>query len=274
MPAKGYTLRDVRRMLGVSRAVVQQLIASGVLSPGAAGRSLRFSFRDIAVLRTAHTLRRAGIPPRRIARALERVRGGLSDMDNLSQIRVSAVGRHVAVRHAGGLLQPETGQYLLDFESEPTRGAIVPLSAPTEGKAPQEHLAYRLFREAERLEREGRTTEAGRAYRQALEIDPTFVDAALNLGCLLCDSARHSDAISVYRNALDNGAQSPLLHYNLGVALEDAGDTHAALLAYHRCVEEAPDFADAHFNAARLHELLGDTVRAIRHFNNYRVLHK
>jgi tetratricopeptide (TPR) repeat protein len=91
---------------------------------------------------------------------------------------------------------------------------------------------------------------------------------------LLCDSARHSDAISVYRNALDNGAQSPLLHYNLGVALEDAGDTHAALLAYHRCVEEAPDFADAHFNAARLHELLGDTVRAIRHFNNYRVLHK
>jgi Tfp pilus assembly protein PilF len=141
-------------------------------------------------------------------------------------------------------------------------------------RSAQQDDAFRVFQDAERLEHEGRSVEAENVYRKALKIAPRYVDAAVNLSCLLCDTGRYRDAVRVLEDALGHGAQSTLLLFNLGVALEDAGDLRGALEAYQRCLDEAPDFADAHFNAARLHAELGDTARAIRLFNAYRAIEK
>ncbi|QGZ66924.1 tetratricopeptide repeat protein [Paraburkholderia acidisoli] len=273
MSVGGYSLRDVQRMLGVSRGVIERLIAAGFVTPAGGGRARRFSYRDVVMLRTAHSLRVAGIAPRRIVRALEALRrrwlreGGPGD---LTAARLTAVGNHVAVRAHDATLLAETGQLLLDLEPRAAPGDVLDWSAASSLR--QQDAALDAYREGERHEGEGDARAAQEAYRRALAVNPRHLDAALNLGYLLCDEGHCRQAVNVYRAVLASGADSPLLQFNLGVALEDAGDLRGALGAYNRCIDEQPDFADAHFNAARIHEVLGDTARAIRHFNRYRIL--
>jgi tetratricopeptide (TPR) repeat protein len=188
-------------------------------------------------------------------------------------IRIAAIGKDVAIRPNDDVLVADSGQLLLDFGPTLASSAVWSMSITRQQSAQQDD-GYRLFTDAERLEHEGRSVETENVYRKALKFAPPYVDAAVNLSCLLCDEGRYRDAVRVLEDALGQGAKSPLLLFNLGVALEDAGDLRDALAAYQRCIDEAPDFADAHFNAARLHEALGDTARAIRHFNEYRAIEK
>lgn len=273
MSIGGYRLRDVQRVLGVSRGVIERLVAAGFVTPAGGVRTRRFSYRDVVMLRTAHSLRVAGIAPRRIVRALEALRrrwlreGNTGD---LAAARLTAVGNHVAVHARDATLLAETGQLLLDLEPRAAPGDVLAWSVAT---LPREHdAALDAYLEGKRHEREGNARAAQAAYRRALRANPAHLDAALNLGCLLCDERRGQQAVDVYRGVLASGADSPALRFNLGVALEDAGDLRGALAAYHRCIDEQADFADAHFNAARIHEVLGDTARALRHFNRYRML--
>jgi tetratricopeptide (TPR) repeat protein len=110
------------------------------------------------------------------------------------------------------------------------------------------------------------------AYRQAIRLDPGFVDPYLDLGYILCEAGLCERAVPLYRQALRHAPADPLLHFNLGVALEDLGLVDEAIEAYEQCMALAPDMADAHHNAARLHELRGNRQQAIRHFNEYRRL--
>lgn len=71
--AGDWTLRSIRQTLGLSRGVVAGLVAAGFVSPTRGPRNeYRFSFQDVVLLRTAHALRAANIPPRRIVRSLQR----------------------------------------------------------------------------------------------------------------------------------------------------------------------------------------------------------
>jgi tetratricopeptide (TPR) repeat protein len=155
---------------------------------------------------------------------------------------------------------------LLDFEPTPACGASGNVTALQKRRAPDE------FADAAAREAEGDLDGAEAGYRRVIESDRTYLDAYLNLGCLLSESGRYDEAIEVWRQALLETPDHHLLHFNLGVALEDAGRLEQALIAYRRCLELKHDFADAHFNAARIHEVLGQQTHAIRHYNAYRTL--
>ena len=65
-----FSLRDIQSMLGISRAVIGGLVASGFVTPTrGARREYRFTFQDVVLLRTAHSLQAAQIPPRKIVRS-------------------------------------------------------------------------------------------------------------------------------------------------------------------------------------------------------------
>ncbi|MFL9911933.1 tetratricopeptide repeat protein [Paraburkholderia sp. RL17-337-BIB-A] len=268
-----YRMRDVQRMLGVSRTVISRLIAGGFVQPERGrGREHLFSFRDVVMLRTAHSLRKAGIPPRKIVRALENLRSTWSPDRDLTSIRISAMGADVAVHDSAGRWAADFGQLLIDFEPVP---ACVNVARIARLEAtPVSNTALDDFHEAAELESDGRLDAAETAYWRAIYADRSFVDAYLNLGCLLCDRGRYDDAVSLYGDAVLAVPGGALLHFNLGVALEDAERLADALDAYRRCIDLQPDFADAHFNSARIHEELGETQHAIRHFNRYRTLNK
>jgi tetratricopeptide (TPR) repeat protein len=263
-----YTLRDVERLLGLSRAVVQGFVDAGFVAPARGARNeLRFSFQDLILLKTARGLAAVKIPTRRIKQSLARLRGELPESLPLSGIRISAFGDRVVVQQGSRQWLADSGQYLLDFDVSAQSAEVEPLPQDT---PPADSAAHWLQRAGELEATDPRAAES--AYRRALERDPAFLAAYINLGCLLQARGRPADAERVYREAIVRFCDEPLLHFNLGTALEDLGRPDEAARAYAQALALDADFADAHYNLARIHEARGRTQEAIRHLASYRRL--
>jgi tetratricopeptide (TPR) repeat protein len=269
-----YTLRHIEQMLGLGRSAIAGLIAAGFVSPVRGPRNeYRFSFQDVVLLRTAHELRAARIPARRVLRSLQILKAKLPAELPLSGLRITAVGSDVAVREGAAQREVETGQLLLDFEVGGNAGTVALLQrVPAQATSASDTDDW--FARGESLETEGDFDGAQKAYRQALVQDPNHEDAYLNLGAILCEDGRGDDAVALFDQALLRFPQAPLLHFNRGVALEDLQREADALASYERALQLAPDLADAHYNAARIHQKLGQDQSALRHFSAYRRLQK
>jgi hypothetical protein len=274
-----YTLPALQALLGLSRRTIVRLVDAGFVAPGRGRRGeYRFSFQDVVLLRTAAGLLDAGIAPQRILRALKRVRERLPEAMPLSGLRIAASGREVTVREGRTQWNADSGQLLIDFQVEPAGGgsiAIFPAlgAAPAASSSPPRvadaSTAQDRFDLAVALEGDD-PVAAEVAYRDALRLDPSFADATLNLGALLCEQARPKEALALYDQALRRAGDSALLHYNRAIACEDLGREDEAVAAYEHCIRLQPDNADAHYNLAGLLEQRGDTRAALRHFNAYR----
>ncbi|KNZ30618.1 MAG: hypothetical protein AD742_21320 [Methylibium sp. NZG] len=284
-----YSLREIQSILSLSKAVIDGLVAAGFVTPSRGPRrEVRFSFQDLVLLRTAHSLQAAQIPPRRIVQSLRRLRETLPAELPLTGLRISAVGNQIVVRDGALQRQVDSGQLLMDFDvapgaagmlaihAAPLQPASVGALADTPGHVSTDATTdtpFDWFQRGVELEATD-PAQAEAAYRAAIAQAPQHTDPVLNLGVMLCDRGRHAEAIALYRQALAHSPREPLLHFNLGVALEDAGEPEPALASYARCTALAPKFADAHFNAARLHEELGHATQAIRHYSEYRRLQR
>src|SRR5512132_2606443 len=78
--SEGYSVRDVTKLLGLSRSIVSGFIRAGIVAPARGRRGeYRFSFPDLVVLRTAQALTAAKLPPSRIVRSLRRLRAKLPE---------------------------------------------------------------------------------------------------------------------------------------------------------------------------------------------------
>ena len=78
-------------MLGLSRGVISGLVDSGFVTPSRGpGNALRFTFRDVVLLRTAVELQAARIAPRRILAALRKLRASLPAEMPLTGLRITA----------------------------------------------------------------------------------------------------------------------------------------------------------------------------------------
>ena len=114
---KGFTVQDVARMLDLSAAQVRSLARAGFLEPGRGRRGeYRFSFQDLVLLRTAKELRASRVPPRRLRKALARLKQQLPRGRPLSAVQIRAQGDRVFVREGDKLWDPESGQRAFDFE--------------------------------------------------------------------------------------------------------------------------------------------------------------
>jgi tetratricopeptide (TPR) repeat protein len=274
-----FTLKRVQEMLGLSGATVTKLISAGFVTPVRGQRNEhRFSFQDLMLLRTAHALQQARIPPRKILRSLTKLKAELPAELPLTGLRITAVGADVVVRDRSGQWTAESGQLVLDFEVAEVGGTVSFMSAAaataTPGAAaPAASTAADWVRQGEALEARDRGG-AEAAYRRAVELDPNATAAYLNLGALLCEDGRADEALALYDQALRALAHEPLIHFNHAIALEDRGRQREALAAYERALALQPTLADAHYNAGMLLEALGDEKAAIRHFSAYRRLHR
>jgi tetratricopeptide (TPR) repeat protein len=267
-----YSLREIAAILSLSKAVISGFIASGFVTPSRGkNREYRFTFQDLVLLRTAHSLQAAHIPPRKILNSLRRLRATLPDELPLTGLRITAVGNEIAVREGSLQRQVDTGQLLMDFELAPAAGSVTLHAAPAKPPASADDEDVDWFQRGVELEGTD-PAQAEQAYRHAIAEAPARTDPVLNLGVMLCDAERFDEAIDLYRRALVHSPQEHLLHFNLAVALEDSGHPEDALASYEHCTRLAPKFADAHFNAARLHEQLGHATSAIRHYSEYRRL--
>jgi tetratricopeptide (TPR) repeat protein len=110
---------------------------------------------------------------------------------------------------------------------------------------------------------------AERAYRHAVELEPSFAAAHTNLGNLLY---RRGDALGArleYELALAHEPAQAEARFNLGNVLEDIGETEQAIEEMRRVVRVNPDFADAHYNLALMLARVGGIKQARHHLEQY-----
>ena len=273
----GFSLKRVQEMLGLSRKVVAGLVAAGFVTPRRGPRNeQRFSFQDLLLLRTAHALQRAAIPPRRILGALSRLAQTLPDQLPLTGLRITAVGSEIAVHEGGSAWNPETNQVLMDFDVAPVGGALAFLARESDSASEDAHGdadADAWFQRGEAAESSDEHA-AEHAYRQAIALDAGHANAYVNLGAMLCEAGRCTEAVALFDQALAQGAASAALHFNHAIALEDVGLFHQAVASYERVLSLEPDFLDAHYNAGMLFDKMGDAQKAVAHLNSYRRLQK
>jgi len=233
-----YGVREVQKLLGLPRSTIRALVDAGFVSPARGPRNAwRFSFQDLIVLRTAQALAAANVPPRRIARSMKELRRHLPQSMPLSGLSIAAEADRVVVREGSRRWQADSGQYLLAFEGSPADGSLTVLERPA-AQPPEELDGY---------------IERGSALHQAGQL---------------------ADAERAYREGLEACGEDAVLLYNLGIVLEDLERKSDALAMYERAVSADPAFADCHYNLALLYEALGKPQSAIRHMAQYRRLMK
>lgn len=228
-----FGVREVEKLLRLPRSTIRALVEAGFVTPGRGPRNtLRFSFQDLIVLRTAQALAAAKVPAKRINRALKELRRHLPEAMPLSGLSIDAVGDRVVVKEGAARWQAESGQYLLAFEGDPATGALKVIAPPVEG---------------------------------ALEDQ-------IDRGYDLHEAGRYQEAEAAYRKALEVHGPDALVFYNLGVLLEDMKRKADAIEAYQAALNVDPLMADGHYNLALLCEKLGKAQEAIRHMAQYRRL--
>ena len=226
-----FGVREVEKLLRLPRRTIHGLVKAGFVSPERGPRqSYLFSFQDLIVLRTAQALAAANIPAKRIARSLRELRRSLPQSMPLSGLSIGAVGDRVVVREGASRWQAESGQYLLAFEGDPAAGQLKVVQPQASAE-----------------------DEIDRAYE-------------------LHEAGKLNEAESVYRKLLEEGGPDVLVFFNLGVLLEDLGRKTDALASYQAALRGDPAMADCHYNLALLCEQLSRPREAIRHMAQYRKL--
>jgi tetratricopeptide (TPR) repeat protein len=269
-----YTTRDVAGLTRLSASQIRRWARAGIILPRKDDDGhWRYSFQDLALLRTARQLLDAHLSLHRVTRALRTLRAQLPGRP-LSAVRILVIGRRVVVRDRLASWEPESGQTTLAFDLKALTehvAATMPLGPRPLPEAPAAS-ADDIYQSALDLELAGLGDEAKRAYEAALDRDPKLVGARINLGRLMHAANRLAEAEAMYRAALKDDSANALAAFNLGVVLEDQDQTDAAVAAYRRVLEIDETYADAHFNLSRLLESRGDKRGALRHLSRFKRL--
>ena len=95
-----------------------------------------------------------------------------------------------------------------------------------------------------------RYADAERAYRGALQIDPTHPRALALLGMLAGFAGQFQMAIDLFQRSLQRDPMNADLYHDLGETYRQIGDTGKALSAFNRAIELRPAHLDAYRGAA------------------------
>jgi tetratricopeptide (TPR) repeat protein len=267
--AGAYRREDVCRIADVTERQLRSWEKQGLVEPRE-----NFGFSDLLALKTLKKLRELHITPKQIQRAITSLKSRLEDIDSpLAQLRITADGRKITVHVAGNMMEPISGQLLLDFDSKeieklrafPVRTA--PLGAESDAK---ERLAEHWFQRGLALEETGAPIEeAVAAYRKAVESNPHASGALVNLGTIAFRMRRMKEAADYYARAAVADPQYPLAHFNLGNLNDEQGNFEVARRHYLEAIRLSPRYADAYFNLALLCERNSEVLQAIGHWQTY-----
>jgi tetratricopeptide (TPR) repeat protein len=259
-----YSAADLRRILRVDGSQLRACLRAALLPLPRQESFCAYSFQNLVVLRTAKGLTEAGVSVARIRKVLECLERQLGEETSISSLKIYASGKRVVVWDGASRWQPDSGQFLLDFETAQILSPRTLTPRVKEGPSALES-AQRWFQRALALEDDS-PEEAGRAYEEAIRAQPGLTDAHINLGLIHHNAGNLAEAERCYRRALEHQPDSPLAYFNLGVVLEDRQKKSAAVAAYQEAVKHAPDFLEAHCNLAQLYEKLGRKRDAFRHY--------
>ena len=261
------------RIVGLPPARLRRCVHAGLVVPARDARGrLRFDFVDLILLRTTRGLLEKRVPVGQIRRVLESLRRQIGGRP-LTRLSIFTDGKRVVAWDGDTRWQPESGQFLFNFDSgrvvaRATKVARLQASASPSLPQLSADQWCDLAMEIENTS----PLEARAAYHHALDLDPAHVVARINLGRLLHAEGNLTGAEAHYRDAVRYDPTSALAWYNLGVVLEDTECPGDAAACYERAVRLDPGLADAHYNLALLYERAGRARDAVKHLAIYRRL--
>lgn len=230
-----------------------------------------YSFTDLRALQTLVELRRGGMRAERIRLSVNAAKLALPMRDPLTEAKFFLQNaRRIGVRAEGLVLDPVSGQYLLDFDSSqvqalPSKGRLAEAER-NQRRSEAEHWFQRGL-QAEQAGSNDRMIEE--CYRKCLDFDPLFSSALVNLGTLYFNRGRHDEAEKCYRQAVENDPKYALAHFNLANLHDERGEPDHALTHYLRAIELNPDYGDAHYNVALLYQGRSEYLKALTHWKKY-----
>jgi len=111
----------------------------------------------------------------------------------------------------------------------------------------------------------GQVSEAIKAFKKALELDPKFYEGWFNLGLVYQKSSRFAEAIKCYNKNIEFYAQNPFALKNLALCYSLVGDTKKAL-EIARLLSGEGDSWESYFNLATTAQIAGDIEEGIKSY--------
>jgi tetratricopeptide (TPR) repeat protein len=270
-----YRTSEVAKLLELSREQTRYYVRAGLVQPlRGTRREYLFSFRDIVILRTAKGLIEAGIPIKRVHLILSKLKKQLPEGYPLTAVNIWADGREVVVQDGPEIWKPESGQSFFNFE---VAGLADEARSLCQFSSSASFQQQELMNAADWCElaceqEDSEPDLAISSYREALELDPSHVEANLNLGRLFHENGEFGMAEEHYRCACAADPQDCTAAYNLGVVLEDLSRFDEAAEAYQRALQLDPEMKEAHHNLWGVYGRLGKPESAFRHLQAYNKL--
>jgi tetratricopeptide (TPR) repeat protein len=260
-----FTLGEVERITGSTRRQLEYWSRLGLVHPRARWGERFFNFSDLVAVETLNRLAARRVPARRLRRAMDALEQRLGrTRAELAALRISTNGAEVVVHEpgaSGGLIEPLTGQFVLNFDTAAIERKV---------RALHERTAEEWFELGMAWDASPETFEdAVGAYRQAIEAAPEWVEAYINLGTTLFQLGRTGESREVFAAAVERDSRNALAHFNLGCAHERLGDSASAIGSFRTALVYAPRMADAHLNLALAYEKTGAKADALCHFSLY-----
>src|SRR5574339_695594 len=198
-----YSAADLRRILRLDASQLRACLRAALLPVPSGASSCSYSFQNLVVLRTAKGLTEAGVSVGRIRKVLECLERQLGEETAISSLKIYASGKRVVVWDGASRWQPDSGQFLLNFE---TAQMLAPRRLSPSDSAKEQtdrQAAQRWFQRGVALQ-DTSPDEARHAYQEAIRLDPALTDAHINLGLLHHNAGNLADAEVWYRRALEH----------------------------------------------------------------------
>ena len=160
-----YSSADLCRILRLNASGLRSCLHAALLPVCRSKRSNHYSFQQLVILRTAKGLHNAGVSMRQIRKVLDSLQQQLGEGELLSSLQIYASGKRVIVWDGRSRWQPDSGQFLLNFETKQLDKPTT-LTRRPRGQPSQAETAQAWFERAMRLQEES-FEEARRAYQEA-----------------------------------------------------------------------------------------------------------
>jgi protein O-GlcNAc transferase len=121
------------------------------------------------------------------------------------------------------------------------------VTKPTRSAFEENHdLAIQKKEEGDRHLSSGDLDNAEHCYRESYKYNNSYCDALINIGYVLTEKNRNTEAISYLEIARSLSPQNPDVFFLLGLANRKTGNIQAALNNYQAATRYKPDFESAH----------------------------
>ena len=259
---KHFSTRDAARVLDVTEDQIRSYARLGDIVPlrGPGGR-LEFRFQHLLLLKTTKGLLEAGVPARKLRRIWSSLRRQLSTDLPLTSISIFADGQRAIAWDGSARWQPDSGQFLLNFDAGEIAERAEEETAPDEEESEREGGRKRGSRmggvgaSRRPSDFESFAARASEAQSPAALADGSSLTAEqwFHLGCQL-ESTSPLEAEQAYLQALEIEPEMADAHLNLGRLEHEAGELGKAEARYREAVRCAPEDPTCHFNLGVLLE--------------------